>query len=140
MARSSHQRERGRELAAGSRREQRRRGGIARLLRRTTRSRRRSRGSSVAFRAKRHSRRDGSLTLVATLFATARYWKAMATQNVETLRQAYEALGRGDVEGILGVCDSQIECQLPEGGIDAGTLRGRKSLRTLLEGLSRRLR
>jgi ketosteroid isomerase-like protein len=58
----------------------------------------------------------------------------MSTQNVETLRRAYGALGRGDVEGILELCDSQIECQLPEGGINAGTLRGRKSLRTLLEG------
>jgi ketosteroid isomerase-like protein len=58
----------------------------------------------------------------------------MSQENVEILRRAYEALGRGDLELVLEACDPQIECRLPEGGINAGTLRGRDSLRTLLEG------
>lgn len=58
----------------------------------------------------------------------------MSAENVEILRRAYEAFGRGDLELMLEACDSQIECRLPEGGVNAGTLRGRDSLRTLLEG------
>jgi ketosteroid isomerase-like protein len=58
----------------------------------------------------------------------------MSQENVEMLRGAYEALGRGDLELVLEACDPQVECRLPEGGINAGTLRGHDSLRTLLEG------
>src|SRR3954447_5948076 len=58
----------------------------------------------------------------------------MSQENVETLRRAYEALSRGDVDAILEVCDSEIECQLPEGGITTGTLRGHQAVREFLEG------
>jgi ketosteroid isomerase-like protein len=39
----------------------------------------------------------------------------MSQENVEILRQGYEALNRGDIDAVLEICDSDIECQLPEG-------------------------
>ena len=58
----------------------------------------------------------------------------MSEKNVETLRRGYEALNRGDVEAVLQMCDPDIECELPEGGITAGTLRGHQALKGFLEG------
>ncbi|MDX6584045.1 MAG: uncharacterized protein QOI10_3229 [Solirubrobacterales bacterium] len=58
----------------------------------------------------------------------------MSQENVEILRGAYEALSRGQVDAALQICDPDIECHLPEGGINTGTLRGRQALRAFLEG------
>jgi ketosteroid isomerase-like protein len=58
----------------------------------------------------------------------------MSQENVEILRQGYEALGRGDVDAVLEICDPDVECELPEGGINTGTLRGHQALRDFLEG------
>jgi ketosteroid isomerase-like protein len=58
----------------------------------------------------------------------------MSQENVETLRQAYEALNRGNVDAVLAVCDSDVECRLPQGGITTGTLRGHQAVRAFLEG------
>jgi ketosteroid isomerase-like protein len=56
----------------------------------------------------------------------------MSERNVEILRQGYQALNRGEVEAVLALCDSEIECRLPEGGISTGTLRGHQALKDFL--------
>ncbi len=58
----------------------------------------------------------------------------MSQENVEILRRAYEALGRRDLDLVLELCDPEIEYELPDGGINAGTFRGRAGLKSLLEG------
>jgi ketosteroid isomerase-like protein len=58
----------------------------------------------------------------------------MSRENVEILRQGYQDLNRGDVDAVLTVCDPEIECQLPEGGINTGTLRGHQALKDFLMG------
>jgi ketosteroid isomerase-like protein len=58
----------------------------------------------------------------------------MLQENVEILRQGYEALSRGDVDAVLEICHPDVECQLPEGGINTGTLRGHRALKEFLEG------
>src|SRR5688572_32578424 len=58
--------------------------------------------------------------------------QAMSREDVEILRQGYQALSRGDVEAVLALCDSEIECRLPEGGISSGTLRGHQALKDFL--------
>jgi ketosteroid isomerase-like protein len=58
----------------------------------------------------------------------------MPQENVEILREGYEALSRGNVDGVLKICDPDVECQLPEGGINTGTLRGHRALKDFLEG------
>lgn len=57
----------------------------------------------------------------------------MSQENVETLRHGYEALSRGDLDAFLQMCDPDIECQLPEGGINTGTLRGPQAVRGFLQ-------
>jgi ketosteroid isomerase-like protein len=58
--------------------------------------------------------------------------QAMSQENVEILRHAYQALNRGDIEAVLAICDSEIECRLPDGGI-SGTLRGHQALKGFLQ-------
>jgi ketosteroid isomerase-like protein len=58
----------------------------------------------------------------------------MSQENVEILRRGYEAISRGDVDTVLKICDPDIECQLPEGGINTGTLRGHQAVRDFLGG------
>ena len=58
----------------------------------------------------------------------------MSQENVEILRQGYEALSRGDVDAVLEICDPDVEFHLPEGGINTGTLRGHRALKEFLEG------
>jgi uncharacterized protein len=58
----------------------------------------------------------------------------MSEENVEILNRAYAALNRGDLDAVLGICDPEIECRLPEGGLNTGTHRGLQELRGLLEG------
>ena len=57
----------------------------------------------------------------------------MSQENVEIIRPAYEALSRGDVDAVLQICSPDIECRLPEGGINTGTLRGHQALKGFLE-------
>ncbi len=56
----------------------------------------------------------------------------MSQENVEILRGGYEALGEGNVDAVLQICDPDIEIQLPEGGINTGTRRGHHALGELL--------
>jgi ketosteroid isomerase-like protein len=56
----------------------------------------------------------------------------MSQENVEILRQGYQALNRGDIEAVLAICDSEIECRLPAGGI-SGTLCGHQALKGFLQ-------
>ena len=57
----------------------------------------------------------------------------MSQEDVEILHRGYEALSRGDVDAVLEFCDPEIECQLPEGGINSGILHGRRALKEFLE-------
>jgi ketosteroid isomerase-like protein len=54
--------------------------------------------------------------------------------DVETLRRAYDALSQGNVDDVLQALDPEVECQLPEGGITTGTIRGHQAVREFLEG------
>lgn len=49
----------------------------------------------------------------------------MADQDVDTIRGAYEAFGRGDVPGVLGILDDGVEWHEPGGGnAPSGTFNG----------------
>ena len=50
----------------------------------------------------------------------------MSQENIELLRKGYEAWNRGDPA--FDFMESQFELQLPEGGINVGTIRGRESV------------
>jgi ketosteroid isomerase-like protein len=58
----------------------------------------------------------------------------MSEENVEIVRGVYEALNREDVDAVLQICDPDVECLLPEGGINTGTLRGHQAIRAFLDG------
>jgi ketosteroid isomerase-like protein len=58
----------------------------------------------------------------------------MSEENIEIVRRGYETLNRGDVDAVLEMCDPDIEIQLPEGGLNTGTLRGHRGLMDFLEG------
>ena len=58
----------------------------------------------------------------------------MSQEDVDLIRPAYAALSRGDVDAVLQACDPDIVCQLPEGGLNTGTLHGHQALRAFLEG------
>lgn len=49
---------------------------------------------------------------------------AAERQNLELIRSAYDAFGRGDVPGVLGIMDPAIEWTAAEGSPYAGTYRG----------------
>ena len=51
----------------------------------------------------------------------------MAQADVETLRQGYEALNRGDLSGVLELLDVDIEWHEPDPSPEAGTHQGRDS-------------
>ncbi|CAN5645194.1 hypothetical protein BH10ACT11_BH10ACT11_21940 [soil metagenome] len=57
----------------------------------------------------------------------------MSVENVEIVRRTYEALSRGDVDAGMEICDPEVVCRLPEGGV-TGNLRGHRALRSLVEG------
>jgi ketosteroid isomerase-like protein len=58
----------------------------------------------------------------------------MAAGNVEILREAYDALNDGDVEGALGVLEPDAEWQEHSELPEAGTYRSRDAIRTFLLG------
>ena len=53
--------------------------------------------------------------------------------NVEVLRDAYEALNDGDIERALAVLDEDAEWSEHSDLPEAGTYRGREAIRTFLE-------
>ena len=57
----------------------------------------------------------------------------MAARNSELVRQAYAALGRGDVESFLEVVDPEAVWYWPRGMADAAVYRGKDEMRRGLE-------
>jgi ketosteroid isomerase-like protein len=55
-------------------------------------------------------------------------------ENVEILRQAYEALNRGDIESALAVLEPDAEWQEHSDLPEADVYRGRDTIRTFLVG------
>jgi ketosteroid isomerase-like protein len=53
-------------------------------------------------------------------------------ENVEILREAYEALNRGDIDTALGVLEPDAEWQEHSDLPEAGTYRSRDAIRTFL--------
>jgi ketosteroid isomerase-like protein len=51
----------------------------------------------------------------------------MSRENIEVLRKGYEAWNRGE-HPAFDFMEPQFELQLPEGGINVGTVRGRESV------------
>ena len=47
----------------------------------------------------------------------------MSQENVEIVRQAFDAFGRGDVEAVLRVCDENIVITQPSELLDASSLQ-----------------
>ena len=47
----------------------------------------------------------------------------MSQENVEVVRQAFDAVGRGDIDGVLRVCDEEIVITQPSELPDASSLR-----------------
>lgn len=56
----------------------------------------------------------------------------MGTPNVETLREGYEALNRGDLSIVLGLLHPEIEWHEPAPSPEAGTHTGRESFERFL--------
>ena len=50
----------------------------------------------------------------------------------DIVRQGYESFNRGDLEGVVAICDPAVVCVLPEGGINTGTLEGHGGVREFL--------
>ena len=57
----------------------------------------------------------------------------MSRENVEVVRRVYEAWNEGDFPAFFGAMDPEIELVLPESGMNAGTRRGRRGMRQLME-------
>jgi ketosteroid isomerase-like protein len=54
---------------------------------------------------------------------------AMSQRDVDTVKGAYEAFGRGDIPAVLEVFDPAIEWILPDGAADtSGTFRGHEAV------------
>jgi ketosteroid isomerase-like protein len=58
----------------------------------------------------------------------------MSQENVEALRRSYEAWNRGDRNTAFAFLEPEFELQLPEGGINVGSLQGREEVTKLSEG------
>jgi ketosteroid isomerase-like protein len=52
--------------------------------------------------------------------------------SVDLITRGNEAINRGDVDGVMNLCDPAMFCVLPEGGINAGTLEGLEGFRDFL--------
>jgi ketosteroid isomerase-like protein len=59
----------------------------------------------------------------------------MSRENVELLRQGYEAFAKGDFESLYVLLDPEIEWDVSRRHIDPGIFRGRDGVREYLDGL-----
>ena len=62
------------------------------------------------------------------------YSAQMGEADVETLRQGYAALNRGDLSVVLELLDAEIEWHEPATSLEGGTHRGRDSFERFLRG------
>jgi uncharacterized protein len=68
--------------------------------------------------------------------AWARYWGAMAPENVEVVRRSFEAFARGDFETAFAAHDASIEWCTAADEPDQQTYRGIAGLRSLVGSLA----
>jgi uncharacterized protein len=62
------------------------------------------------------------------------YWVGMSGADVETLKQAYGSLNRGDLSVVLELLDPDIEWHEPAFSPHAGSHRGRDSFERFVRG------
>jgi ketosteroid isomerase-like protein len=60
----------------------------------------------------------------------------MSQENVETVRQIYERLNRGDVEGVVELCDADLHMDFSERVFNPDTYRGHDGIRRFYEGVA----
>ena len=59
----------------------------------------------------------------------------MAQENVELVRQVYERLNRGDVEGVVALCDEDFLMDMSERVFNPDTYTGHDGVRRFYEGV-----
>jgi ketosteroid isomerase-like protein len=59
----------------------------------------------------------------------------MPQENVEVVRQVYERLNRGDVEGVVALCDEDFLMDMSERVFNPDTYRGHDGVRRFYEGV-----
>jgi len=60
----------------------------------------------------------------------------MAKENVEIVRLAYEHLNRGDVEGLVGLCDDEFLMDMTGRVFNPDTYRGHDGIRRFVEDVN----
>ena len=60
----------------------------------------------------------------------------MSQENVEIVRRIYERLNRGDVEGVVELCDDDFLMDMSERVFNPDTYRGHDGIRRFYEGVS----
>jgi ketosteroid isomerase-like protein len=60
----------------------------------------------------------------------------MSQENVEIVRRIYEYLNRGDVEGLIGLCDGGIQMDFSERVFNPDTYVGHDGIRRFYEGVT----
>src|SRR4051794_16015801 len=60
----------------------------------------------------------------------------MSEENVEAVHQIYERLNRGDVEGVVELCDDDFLMDMSERVFNPGTYRGHDGIRRFYEGVT----
>jgi uncharacterized protein len=59
----------------------------------------------------------------------------MSEKNVETVRLAYERLNRGDIDGVVELCDDDVLIDMTERVFNPDTYRGHDGIRRFYEGV-----
>ena len=59
----------------------------------------------------------------------------MSQENVEIVRRIYEQLNRGDVEGVVELCDDDFLMDMSERVFNPDTYRGQDGIRRFYEGV-----
>jgi ketosteroid isomerase-like protein len=65
----------------------------------------------------------------------ARYWPGMSQENAEIVRRIYERLNRGDVEGVVELCDDDLLIDMSERVFNPDTYTGPDGIRRFYEGV-----
>jgi ketosteroid isomerase-like protein len=60
----------------------------------------------------------------------------MSQENVEIVRRIYEHLNRGDVEGVIELCDDDFLMDMSERVFNPDTYRGHDGIRRFYEGVT----
>jgi ketosteroid isomerase-like protein len=59
----------------------------------------------------------------------------MSQENAQIVRSAYDHLNRGDVEGLVGLCDDHFLMDMSERVFNPDTYRGHDGIRRFFEGV-----